>query len=138
MNYCAIDDLVEQYGGEVITRLTDKINKPAKAIDPIVAQRVIFDASAEIDLYLHSRYTLPLKDVPAIIKRLCCTLAFAYLHPNEDQTHGAHQRAKEARQTLKDIAKGILSIGLSESGNSIQTGQTVAYSAGRNDWAGIW
>jgi len=138
MSYCDTGDLVEQYGGEVIVRLTDKVNKPASAIDPIIAGRAINDASAEIDLYLHSRYKLPLTEIPAIIKRLCCTLAFANLHADEKAEHPAHERAKEARSTLKGIAAGSLSIGLSEAGQAIETGSRIQFSEGRNDWKARW
>jgi len=138
MNYCEISDLIEQYGGEVMVIKTDKINKPASTIDPIIAGRAIADACAEIDLYLHSRYKLPLTETPAMIKRLACTLAFAHLHPEEKADHPAHERAKEARSTLKGIAAGSLSIGLSEAGQAIETGSRIQFSAGRNDWQGRW
>jgi len=138
MSYCDINDLIEQYGGEVIVRLTDKINKPASTIDPMIANRAIADACAEIDLYLHSRYKLPLTETPAMIKRLACTLAFANLHPEEKADHPAHERAKEARSTLRGIANSSLSIGLSETGQAIEGGDTIQFAAGRNDWQGVW
>jgi len=138
MTYCDISDLVEQYGGEIIVIKTDKINKPASIIDPIIAGRAIADACAEIDLYLHSRYKLPLTKIPAIIKRLACTLAFANLNLEEKADHPAHERAKEARSTLRSIASSALSIGLSETGSTIEGGDTIQFSAGRNDWQGVW
>jgi len=138
MSYCDIPDLVEQYGGEMIVRLTDKANKPASTIDPIIVGRAISDACAEIDLYLHSRYKLPLDKIPAIIKRLACTLAFANLHTEEKADHPAHERAKEARSTLRSIASSALSIGLSEKGEAIDGGDTIQFAAGRNDWQGVW
>jgi len=137
MNYCTIADLIEQYGEQPLIERTDKLNKPPLAIDSTVANRAIADASAEIDLHLHSRYKLPLSEIPAIIKRLACTLAFANLH-SEFPEHAAHQRAKEARQTLKGIASSSLSIGLSAGGKDIEGGDTIQFSSGRNDWAGIW
>jgi len=138
MNYCDTGDLTEQYGYELIVRLTDKVSKPASTIDAIVANRAIADASAEIDLYLHSRYKLPLTETPAIIKRLACTLAFANLHAKEKADHPAHERAKEARSTLRGIASSALSIGLSEDGKAIEGGDTIQFSAGRNDWKDLW
>jgi len=138
MTYCDIGDLIEQYGGEMIARLTDKANKPASTIDPIIAGRAISDACAEIDLYLHSRYKLPLTDTPSIIKRLACTLAFANLHAEEKNDHPAHERAKEARSTLRNIANSSLSIGLSEKGEAIEGSDTIQFAAGRNDWQGVW
>jgi len=138
MNYCEIPDLIEQYGGEVIVRLTDKVHKPASTIDPVIAGRAIADACAEIDLYLHSRYKLPLTETPAIIKRLACTLTFANLHTDAKADHPAHERAKEARSTLRGIASSTLSIGLSETGSAIEGGDTIQFSAGRNDWQGVW
>jgi len=138
MSYCKVSDLIEQYGEEVIIRLTDKTNKPVTTIDLNIAGRAISDASAEIDLYLHSRYKLPLSETPAIIKRLACTLAFANLSALSKEASPAHERAKEARQTLKGIAQNALSIGLSDKGEAIEGGDTIRFTSGRNDWAGVW
>ncbi|WP_249123766.1 gp436 family protein [Pseudomonas aeruginosa] len=80
MSYCTQADLVEQYGEASIRQLSDRVNKPATTIDPAVVAQAIADADAEIDLHLHARYQLPLAQVPVVLKRVACVLAFANLH----------------------------------------------------------
>jgi len=42
--------------------------------------------------------------------------------------------AESERKVLSAIAKGLLSLGLSQAGKVVKTADTVQISSGRNDW----
>jgi len=136
MNYCTETDLIEQYGEAALVTLTDRTNKPQTTLDSAVITRVIADASDEINLYLEGRYGLPLPAVPRVLKRIACKLAFAslHVHPKEGKDHPALLAAASERQVLMAIAKGTLSLGLSQSGKVVKAADTVQISSGRNDF----
>ena len=138
MTYCTQDELVEQYGEAVIRQLSDRVNKPAIAIDPDVVAQAITDADAEIDLHLHARYQLPLAEVPVVLKRVACVLAFANLHTQVKDDHPALQDAERKRKLLVGISTGKLSLALTATGTPAPIGNTVQISAGRNDWGNQW
>jgi len=136
MSYCTEADLIEQYGQSALITLTDRTNKPQSTIDSAVMARAIEGASDEINLYLEGRYGLPLPAVPRVLKRIACKLAYAHLHvhPKEGKDHPALLAADSERRVLNAIAKGTLSLGLSQAGAVIKAGDTVQISSGRNDW----
>ncbi|MCP8465194.1 DUF1320 domain-containing protein [Pseudomonas sp. ZM23] len=138
MSYCTQADLVEQYGEAVIRQLSDRVNKPATAIDPAVVDQAIADADAEIDLHLHARYQLPLAEVPTVLKRVACVLAYANLHTQVQEDHPALQDAERKRKLLGGISTGKLSLALSSAGTPAPIANTVQISQGRNDWGNTW
>lgn len=138
MSYCTQADLVEQYGETVIRQLSDRVNKPATAIDPAVVAQAIADADAEIDLHLHARYQLPLAEVPTVLKRVACVLAYANLHTQVPEEHPALQDAERKRKLLGGISAGKLSLALSSAGTPAPIANTVQISQGRNDWGDKW
>ncbi|RUI34547.1 gp436 family protein [Pseudomonas aeruginosa] len=138
MSYCTLDDLVEQYGEADIRNLSDRLHKPGQAIDPAVVGQAISDADAEIDMYLHARYQLPLAMVPSVLKRIACVLAFANLHTRVKDDHPAHLAAGRQRKVLEGIANGKLSLALTSAGTPAPIANTVQISEGRNDWGADW
>lgn len=138
MSYCTLDDLVEQYGEALIRQLSDRVNKPATAIDSAVVGQAIADADAEIDLHLHARYQLPLAQVPVVLKRVACVLAFANLHTQVKDDHPALQDAERKRKLLSGISTGKLSLALTSTGTPAPIANTVQISQGRNDWGTKW
>jgi len=136
MNYCTEADLIEQYGEAALIMLTDRTNKPQSTLNSGVLKRAIEGASDEINLYLEGRYGLPLPAVPRVLKRMACKLAFAALHvtAKEGKDHPATLAAESERKLLAAIAKGHLSLGLSQAGNVLKSEGTVQISSGRNDW----
>lgn len=75
MPYATLQDMLDRFGANEMMQLTD-IGKPRlNAVDTVVLDRALEDASALIDSYLIGRYALPLPSVPAHLKVLCCGVA---------------------------------------------------------------
>lgn len=138
MTYCTLAELVEIYGEKVIRDLTDRVNKPAQAIDEQVVGRAMADAAAEIDLHLEARYRLPLASVPQVLTRIACQLTYAGLHTLVNAEHPAQLAAERARKLLAGIAAGKLSLGLDSAGAPAPLADTVQIATGRNDFGGTW
>lgn len=80
-------------------------------------EEAITAADAEIDGYLRQRYTLPLTEVPLLIKYTSCSLALEALFMRrlpEDMPATVLNDAKAKRNMLKNIAEGLIGIGIEE------------------------
>lgn len=77
MNYATETDMRARYREDLLRPLlaVPRSDEP----DTRKLNRALTDASALIDSYLSSRYTLPLAVVPAVLVQHCCTIAFYYL-----------------------------------------------------------
>ena len=75
MPYAIVQDMLDRFGASEMEQLTD-INKPRlNAVDTLVLDRALEDATALIDGYLVGRYALPLASVPGNLKVMCCGIA---------------------------------------------------------------
>lgn len=76
-------------------------------LDEAAVDRALADATDEVEMSLRGRYRLPLSPVPQIVRRWVIDIALAML-----PTSGAGDsdlltdRAKAARQALKDLRSG--------------------------------
>ncbi|HTF96503.1 MAG TPA: phage protein Gp36 family protein [Cellvibrio sp.] len=136
--YCTLNDLITTYTEKNILLLSDRVNKPAVIIDEAVVQRAIDDAAGEINMYLQTRYTLPLPSVPLVLKRIACVLAYLALHTNIQDDHPARIAAKDQRKLLSGLANGELSLGLDSANAATPTNDAAMISPGRNDWGQRW
>jgi len=100
--YATQADLIERFGTEEIT---DVSGDGSGTLDSTRVARALADADAEIDASLAGRYTLPLAEVPALLKRLACDLAREALYLGPAPEHIV-ERAKQARAMLAAIAAG--------------------------------
>lgn len=75
MLYATPEGLVKRYGEQSIKTLATSADSPKVA-------EALEDASQTIDSYLAGRYTLPLKNVPAVLERHCCYIARYFLEKN--------------------------------------------------------
>jgi phage gp36-like protein len=102
MSYCTYTDLVERFGAKELSQLTN-MNGPCPAIDG-----AIDDATAEIDGYLSSRYSLPITgQIPALLKRCACEMARYFLW-DDNATDHVRQRYEDAIGILQGIANGTI------------------------------
>ncbi|MDR2092280.1 MAG: DUF1320 domain-containing protein [Azoarcus sp.] len=103
-HYASLGDLIARYGAEEINLLasTDQTGTP----DPVLVDRVLADATAEIDAALTGRYRLPLDPVPTLIVRIACELAHEALF--REPLGAVKDRAEQARKTLVGLANGTL------------------------------
>lgn len=84
--------------------------------DETIITRALVDASAKMDGYIGSRYTLPLPQVPAILAGYCIDIALyemMKLRPLGD-IEDARKRYEDAIRFLKELNRGEVSLGLPE------------------------
>jgi phage gp36-like protein len=74
MVYAQPSDMIARYPNRDLVQLTNE-DPTQQVVDDSVLQQALADASAEIDGYLESRFTLPLSDAPAVLARLTCDIA---------------------------------------------------------------
>lgn len=111
MAYCTQQDMTDRYGEEELIQLTDR--SQTGDIDTAVLGAAIDDATATIDAYLGTRYTLPLAAVPTVLKRICCDIARYLLHGNAAPDTVA-DRHSAAIEFLQAVAKGDVDLAVGE------------------------
>lgn len=118
--YSTLDDIKKLLPEDIIIQLTDDENLKPTAIDPgnaahapIIGRinEAIETADAEIDGYCAVKYAVPLATVTRLITGLSVEIAIYYLHARRTIPEDIQKRYDRAISRLKDIAKGILSIG---------------------------
>ncbi|MFH2504034.1 DUF1320 domain-containing protein [Klebsiella indica] len=139
--YCSVDDMVEVFSLPTMTQISQRPGTDRTLVNTPVVEKAIKDASAEINMYLDSRGLLPVTDIPEILTRICCDMAFYYLHL-KPTTEGAVSMAYKTRvRQLEKVASGSLSLGLTQSGNVTEPEDVVIFNPGRNVWRndrGAW
>jgi phage gp36-like protein len=113
MVYAQPSDMIARYPNRDLVQLTNE-DPTQSVVDQTVLQQALADASAEIDGYLESRFTLPLTDPPAVLARLTCDIAMyrlQALRPLHDLAE-ARRRYDDALAVLVRVADGILTLGL--------------------------
>ena len=113
MVYAQPSDMIARYPNRDLVQLTNE-DPTQQVVDDFVLQQALADASAEIDGYLESRFTLPLSDPPAVLARLTCDIAMyrlQALRPLHDLAE-ARRRYEDAVAVLVRVADGTLTLGL--------------------------
>jgi phage gp36-like protein len=100
MPYANALDLETRFGLEELIQLTDRAF--AGTPDMGVVEAALADASQLIDGYLAGRYTLPLSETPAPIKRACCDISRHYLHGN-----GAPEDVRRAYDDAVSLLRAV-------------------------------
>jgi len=122
--YCTQNDLVARFGEDDLIELTDK-DGSQNAIVSSVIEQAINDAGATINGYIGGRYRLPLSATPEVLTRMCCDIARYYLYDDVlDAEHQAAKRYKDAISYLKDVAKGVVQLGIDDGSNKATTNNT--------------
>jgi phage gp36-like protein len=113
MSYCTLADLVDRYGETEVLAYADR-DRDGLA-DAALVDGVLADVDAEIDTYLAGRYALPLSETPRVLVRIACELARERLMMANgarlDSESPERRAADGSRATLRDIARGTLTIG---------------------------
>lgn len=107
--YATAQELLDRYGDDTVFATGDQDGD--NALDATIA-RALADASAEVDLYLGQRYSLPLVTVPEPVVRLTCTLAWYYVTPEHMVTEERRKRYEDAVALLRRLASGEVGLGL--------------------------
>lgn len=118
--YVTLDDLLGQVDRNKLIQWTNDPTDPQTDADgnPIIVQAVLDEAfentAAEIDVYVGSRYPLPLDPVPKIIGKVAVDIAIYNLYSRQwgvQEEDVFYQRYKNAIKLLEKIAKGDVQIG---------------------------
>lgn len=113
VDYATSANLTTHYGATEVLLAFDRDGDGTA--DPGVIAEAITNASQEIDTYLGARYTLPLATVPAILVSVCCEIAMYRASSNcGSVTDEKRKRYEDAVKWLKDVSKGIATLGVTE------------------------
>ncbi len=112
MAYCSQSDLLTMISQEELAELTADLGDLP---DPFVVAEVIAQAEAEIDVYLGSRYALPLTPTPPRLKALAVDMTIYQLYSRRSAVPAVRrERYAAAVAFLKAVAAGNLSLEASE------------------------
>lgn len=117
MTYATAEQVIERYGAGTVQLLTDRAG--AGVLDPVVLERALADAAAEIDTWLAVKYDLPLFSPPAsppeVLTRLAVDIAVYRLAAGADlATDERRRRYEDAVKLLERLARGEASLGLAD------------------------
>lgn len=106
MTTATLQDLIDRFGTNELAALTDRGGKGE--IDRHVVARALADADATISGYVRP---VPEGGGAPLLVRVACDLAWYFLH--DGVAEGPHKvRYDEAMKTLRDIARGVVSLGV--------------------------
>lgn len=129
MSYATVEEFVGAVGASEAAVLA-KAAAPATGHDPVLIQRALDDASAELDTYFAARYPTPLAPVPRTANRASIALAREQLdRQGRDQVKA---EAARHRAWARDVAKGVAVLGGGEVGEDVpaaSAGAGVQYAA---------
>ncbi len=111
MAYCALADITATIPEQTVTNLTDDSGTGEADQGKVTA--AIADADAEIDSYCAARYTVPFSPVPAVIRKCSVDVSVYNLYSRcaESIPDSRKERYKNAIELLKNIAKGVVTLG---------------------------
>jgi phage gp36-like protein len=137
MSYATQTDLIARYGQDHIMLLADLDGDDV--IDATMVERCLEQASAEIDLYLGVRHTLPLPSVPEAVKRFCIEMARYYLASDSGRlTEDIRKRYEDVIKTLGLISKGSATLGLPSEQQQVSSVVNPFVREGRSDFRSNW
>lgn len=102
--------MVAAFGESEIIQLTDRSG--AGIIDVTVLSQAIANASAEADSYVGAAYELPLPTVPAVLSSFVSDIARYHLY-SAQPTDAVKARYERAVSWLRDVSRGVVSLGFS-------------------------
>ena len=135
MPYATLTDMTTRYGESEIIEQTDLTG--SGIINPAAVALVLADASALIDGYLASRYSIPLATPPDLLVSLCCDLARYALYVDAAPDVVVSRR-DQAIAALRDIAAGRLRLDVGVEADSVPapSGLAVVVQPGRKVFGG--
>ena len=133
MAYATANDMTARYPNRDLVQLTNE-DPTQTTVNTVAVEQALGDASAEIDGYLESRFTLPLSDPPAVLTRLTCDIAMyrlQTLRPLHDVAD-ARKRYEDAIELLVRVARGEVTLGLAPDNTepAAATGSVVTQAGG--------
>ena len=113
MPYASVQDCIDRLGQEFVDQLSDDPSAGTLAWREL--ETALSDASEEIDGYIGARHSLPLDPAPGALKRTCASIAiYERCHSADLATEQIADRAGHARKLLRDVASGLVSLGIED------------------------
>ena len=140
--YCTPADLPEQIPERTLIQLTNEevdFSVPA-AVNTTVVDSCIRYADELIDAYLRGRYTLPLAEVPTVLRDIAITLVRYRLYarrPEGAVPDTVKDDHKEARRQLEAIRDGKLTLGLQTTQKDVPESGEIRTRARRPTFGGL-
>ncbi len=122
--YADKEDLIKRFGEREIIALA---GNEAEIIDNSVVETALSDAEDLINSYVSVKYALPLTTVPAALKRICCDFARYFMY-KEVIPEELEKKYEQNLAFLKDIARGVVSLGDFSTGETPQQSGDVIFS----------
>ncbi len=119
--YCTLTDITKLLPEETLIQLVDDENLKPTTINPATPSHApmiarideaIEAADAEIDSYCAVKYSVPFATVPRLILGLSVELSIYYLYARRTIPEDIQKRYDRAVSRLKDIAKGLPTLGV--------------------------
>lgn len=126
MSYATPQDFIDYFGESETIELTHLDDPLAASVDRALLQRHLNHATSEINGYLTGRYSLPLAPVPQILQYHTCDIA-RYRLDKYKSREDVKDRYEQAIQYLRDVAKGIVSLGLDSNNQKVEESSTPDY-----------
>lgn len=120
MSYATTTDFIAYFGEQESLELTNLSNPLATVVDTALLQQHLNYATAEIDGYISGNYALPLTSTPQILIYHCCDVA-RYRMDIYKTREDVVDRYERAIAYLRDVAKGIVNLGLDQNNNEVES-----------------
>jgi len=137
--YVTVEAMLSKFGERELIQLTDNEAPYQDVINHDKLNSALEAANSEIDGYL-ARFTLPLQTIPPFLKHIACDIARYYACTGAMSDNDPIKlKYLEAKRTLKDIAKGDLTVGGTPAGNAAPVStasNNVMFGVGRRDFGG--
>lgn len=125
--YASQADMEKRFPVSELVSLTAK--NGGNGIDADVLNEALASATARIDAYLAGRYSVPLQEVPEILRGQCCDIARYELDPRPPED--VKTRFNAAIAFLRDVQAGKATLPLPGGGNLTGTAGVQVVSSGR-------
>lgn len=131
MTYATKQNLIDRFTEGELIELTDDAN--LGVVDEAAVAKALADADAEINSYLAGRYTLPLAQTSDELERLACDIARYHLY-DTSATEAVKTRYDDAVKKLRDVARGVASLGIDQASQPVKVAGGAAISSGGRDF----
>lgn len=117
MAYAVAQDMIDNFTEAELVELTNRAAPTATTIATDVLEQALAEAAAEMDAYIGARYDLAavqaLAPTPSNLVRLNCDIA-RYRLDADCTREPVIQRYEDAIKFLRDLVKGLVSLGLDD------------------------
>lgn len=127
--YALKADIVKLFGERELIALTDRLD--TGAIDDVVLDDALANASSEIDAYVSAKVAVPLTNVSAIVKTHCCNIArYRLVGAEAQETEEIRNRYNDAVKFFRMVGEGKIQLGVDVAGAAAAGRGTVQFGSG--------